>query len=118
MSPSQKASIVEGVGKDINIGPFDIRAENLLVKGTQDADTAIAYVSSLGRIQKLPFVYDRTEPVVHIKSGKISDTSKGLFQLNHNERAELVESISKDLSLNSGHLQMDSMNSVDAEVSG
>ena len=32
LSPSQKASIFEGVGKDINIGAFDIRADDNLKK--------------------------------------------------------------------------------------
>ena len=55
LSKSQKASIIEGVGKDIDIGRYDINANHIISKSlkSMNMDGGLLYSNSDGKIVSL-----------------------------------------------------------------
>ena len=53
MSPSQKASIIEGIQQNIDIGKYNIKAENMISNSLVSSNRGLLYADDEGKIISL-----------------------------------------------------------------
>merc|ERR1711916_372498 len=58
MSPSQKASIIEGIQQNIDIGKYNIKAENMISNSLVSSNTGLLYGDDEGKIVSLDNVFE------------------------------------------------------------
>merc|ERR1712072_1324256 len=121
LSQSQKASIIEGVGKDLDIGPYDLNVGNILMKDLKsNTGGGITYVDASGRVGALEsnVRYDVNDNSVNILSGTVLDVSKGMLRLSQSQKASIIEGVGKDLDIGAHSLTLETLIATNAEVSG
>ena len=80
LSQSQKAAVVEGVGKDIDIGMFDLSVGNIVLNDlkSNSGGGAITYVDPYGRFGSLDgkIKYDVKANSLNVYTGTSLDISR------------------------------------------
>ena len=102
LSQSQKASIVEGVGQDIDIGVYDMKANKLVSSSLKSSSGGgILYTSSDGTISSMNDVlsYDGSSNKIDLQSSRMFDVSKGVFLLSQSQKASIVEGVGQDIDI-------------------
>ena len=101
LSQSQKASIVEGVGQDIDIGVYDMKASKLVSSLKSSSGGGILYTSSDGTISSMNDVlsYDGSSNKIDLQSSRMFDVSKGVFLLSQSQKASIVEGVGQDIDI-------------------
>ena len=100
LSQSQKAAVVEGVGKDIDIGMFDLSVGNIVLNDlkSNSGGGAITYVDPYGRFGSLDgkINYDVKANSLNVFTGTSLDISRGMLRLSQSQKASIVESAAKE----------------------
>ena len=103
LSQSQKASIVEGVGQDIDIGVYDMTANNIISSSLESSnDGGLLYTDVDGKILSMSNVlsYDSTSNKIDLVSSRMMDVSNGIFVLSiNNQKASIVEGVGQDIDI-------------------
>ena len=75
MSASQKASIVEGVGRDIDVGMYEMKAKDLVSTSLMSSQQGMLYSNTEGKIVSMEGVleYDAVLGKVNVISSKTLD---------------------------------------------
>merc|ERR1711991_360547 len=99
MSPSQKASIVEGVGRDIDIGMYSMKANDLVSRSLISSKTGILYSTEDGTIASMDGVleYDAVLGKVNVVRSKTLDVSNGMIHMSPSQKASIVEGVGQDV---------------------
>merc|ERR1712100_287627 len=90
LSQSQKASIVEGVGQDIDIGVYDMTANNIISSSLESSNGGgLLYTDVDGKILSMNNVlsYDSTSNKIDLVSSRMMDVSNGIFVLSQSQKA-------------------------------
>merc|ERR1712171_19929 len=120
LSQSQKASIVEGVGQDIDIGVYDMTANNIISSSLESSSSGgLLYTDVDGKILSMSNVlsYDSTSNKIDLVSSRMMDVSNGIFVLSQSQKASIVEGVGQDIDLGSFKLAAESMEATDIESS-
>ena len=113
LSQSQKASIIESVGKDIDIGSYDLNVGNVLMKDlvSTNGDTGggLTYVDSSGRVNGLEAKeqYNIHDDSIGTLQGTIWDVTRGMLRLSQSQKASIIESVDKDIDIGAHSLTLE-----------
>ena len=102
LSQSQKASIVEGVGQDIDIGVYDMTANNIISSSLESSNGGgLLYTDVDGKILSMSNVlsYDSTSNKIDLVSSRMMDVSNGIFVLSQSQKASIVEGVGQDIDI-------------------
>merc|ERR1711987_5126 len=102
LSQSQKASIVEGVGQDIDIGVYDMTANNIISSSLESSNGGgLLYTGVDGKILSMSNVlsYDSTSNKIDLVSSRMMDVSNGIFVLSQSQKASIVEGVGQDIDI-------------------
>ena len=102
LSQSQKASIVEGVGQDIDIGVYDMTANNIISSSLESSNGGgLLYTDVDGKILSMNNVlsYDSTSNKIYLVSSRMMDVSNGIFVLSQSQKASIVEGVGQDIDI-------------------
>merc|ERR1711968_92921 len=100
LSQSQKASIVEGVGEDIDIGVYDMTANNVISSSLKSSNGGgLLYTNNDGQILSMNNVlsYDATSNKIDLMSSRTMDVSNGILVLSQSQKASIVEVVGEDI---------------------
>ena len=98
LSKSQKQSIVEGVGANLDFGKHDVKANTLVshsISSTSSYGNGILYSDIDGTILSMDGVlsYDGNMNSVSLHGGKIMDVSKGILRLSKSQKQSIVNGV-------------------------
>jgi hypothetical protein len=102
LSQSQKASIVEGVGQDIDIGVYDMKVNNVISSSLESSkDGGMLYTNRDGKILSMKDVlsYDVASNTLSIGSSNMLDVSNGMLMLSQSQKASIVEGVGQDIDI-------------------
>merc|ERR1711871_1058999 len=102
LSQSQKASIVEGVGEDIDIGVYDMTANNVILSSLKSSNGGgLLYTNNDGQILSMNNVlsYDTTSNKIDLMSSRTMDVSNGILVLSQSQKASIVEGVGEDIDI-------------------
>merc|ERR1711871_499379 len=102
LSQSQKASIVEGVGEDIDIGVYDMTANNVISSSLKSSNGGgLLYTNNDGQILSMNNVlsYDATSNKIDLMSSRTMDVSNGILVLSQSQKASIVEGVGEDIDI-------------------
>merc|ERR1711968_388940 len=101
MSQSQKASIVEGVGEDIDIGDHEMMAKTIVSTDLMGSEGSLSYASTEGRLKstKGKVSYDEVSNVMSMNVGTTLDVSKGMLRMSQSQKASIVEGVGEDIDI-------------------
>ena len=93
---------MEGVGQDIDIGVYDMKASKLVSSSLKSlSGGGILYTSSDGTISSMNDVlsYDGSSNKIDLQSSRMFDVSKGVFLLSQSQKASIVEGVGQDIDI-------------------
>ena len=102
LSQSQKASIVEGVGQDIDIGVYDMKVNNVISSSLESSNGWwLLYTNRDGKILSMKDVlsYDVTSNTLRYQSTNMMDVSNGMLMLSQSQKASIVEGVGQDIDI-------------------
>merc|ERR1712072_647561 len=101
MSPSQKASILEGIQQNIDIGQYNLKADNLVSNSLVTSNTGLLYADDEGKIVSMDnvFEYDSVSNALNIMSSKVFDISKGILKMSPSQKASILEGIQQNIDI-------------------
>merc|ERR1711991_190703 len=111
MSPSQKASIIEGIKQNIDIGKYNTKAENMISNSLVSSNTGLLYGDDEGKIVSLDnvFEYDTSSNTLNIMSSNVFDVSNSILKMSPSQKASIIEGIQKDIDFGGYTLTADSI---------
>merc|ERR1712072_569982 len=121
LSQSQKASIVEGVGQDIDIGVYDMTANNIISSSLESSNGGgLLYTDVDGKILSMSNVlsYDSTSNKIDLVSSRMMDVSNGIFVLSQSQKASIVEGVGQDIDFGSFKLAAESIEATEISITG
>ena len=92
---------MEGVGQDIDIGVYDMKANKLVSSSLKSSSGGgILYTSSDGTISSMNDVlsYDGSSNKIDLQSSRMFDVSKGIL-LSQSQKASIVEGVGQDIDI-------------------
>merc|ERR1711968_358894 len=120
MSPSQKASIIEGIQKDIDIGDYGFKAKSItvsefasenLVSTSLIASKGLLYGDDEGKIASLDnvFEYDTSSNTLNIMSSNVFDVSNSILKMSPSQKASIIEGIQQNIDIGKYNIKAENM---------
>merc|ERR1711916_250135 len=111
MSPSQKASIIEGIQQNIDIGKYNIKAENMISNSLQSSNTGLLYADDEGKIVSLDnvFEYDISSNTLNIMSSNVFDVSNSILKMSPSQKASIIEGIQQNIDIGKYNIKAENM---------
>merc|ERR1711916_123061 len=111
MSPSQKASIIEGIQQNIDIGKYNIKAENMISNSLQSSNTGLLYADDEGKIVSMDnvFEYDISSNTLNIMSSNVFDVSNSILKMSPSQKASIIEGIQQNIDIGKYNIKAENM---------
>ena len=93
---------MEGVGQDIDIGVYDMTANNIISSSLESSNGGgLLYTDVDGKILSMSNVlsYDSTSNKIDLVSSRMMDVSNGIFVLSQSQKASIVEGVGQDIDI-------------------
>ena len=94
---------MEGVGRDIDVGMYEMKAKDLVSTSLMSSQQGMLYSNTEGKIVSMEGVleYDAVLGKVNVISSKTLDVSSGMLHMSASQKASIVEGVGRDIDIGS-----------------